>query len=99
MDKLGYHSQLARTLTQSGVVPWDPTPASIRSFTSDETIKHFCDHFFINPRSESEYQKQVIFRQRLMRVTYDAVIKDKLVIVYVLAAIFKVTKYIRIYSL
>ncbi|CAH0559464.1 unnamed protein product [Brassicogethes aeneus] len=91
MDRFGYQSHLARTLTQSGIVPWDPTPDSISSFTSEKMIKYFCDHFLKLKRKNFHLQEQKL-KQKLIKVTYDAVIKDKLIIIYVFATLFKMVE-------
>lgn len=87
VDKLGYHSQLAKTLTQSETVPWNPSSASIVSFTHDQAIKYFCDHFLTTDKLSPEELKLI---QVLTKVTYDAVVKDKLIIVPVISFLLKV---------
>ncbi|KAJ8932971.1 hypothetical protein NQ314_014302 [Rhamnusium bicolor] len=88
VDKFGYHSQLARTLTQSEVVPWDPSPSAIMSFTSDESIKLFCDHFLTIERSDMSPMEAKL-RQMLSKITYDAVVKDKLIVILVFTSLVK----------
>ncbi|XP_044258257.1 anaphase-promoting complex subunit 1 [Tribolium madens] len=92
-DKLGYHSQLAKTLTQSETVPWNPSPSSIVSFTHDQAIKYFCDHFLSTDKLNAEELK---LTRMLTKVTYDAVVKDKLVIVPVISFLLKVIRDMRL---
>ncbi|XP_063911869.1 anaphase-promoting complex subunit 1 isoform X2 [Zophobas morio] len=88
-DKLGYHSQLAKTLTQSEMVPWDPPASSIVSFTHDQAIKFFCDHFLAVDNEQSTAEELRV-RKILTKATYDAVVKDKLIIVPVISFLLKV---------
>ncbi|KAJ8917136.1 hypothetical protein NQ315_012628 [Exocentrus adspersus] len=88
VDKYGYHSQLARTLTQSEVVPWDPSPAAIMSFTSDESVKVFCDHFLTADVAVST-SLEAKLKQMLSKITYDAVVKDKLIVILVFTSLVK----------
>lgn len=89
MDKLGYHSQLAKTLTESEMVPWDPPSSSIVSFTHDKSIKVFCDHF-LNLENQQSTTEEMQIVQMLTKVTYDAVVRDKLIIVPVISFLLKV---------
>lgn len=91
VDKFGYRSQLARTLTHSKVVPWDPSPSSVIVFTSDKTIKLFCKNFLKNEKSNLNIT-EVKLKQALCRITYDAVVKDKLIVIVVFLSIYKVSK-------
>lgn len=91
VDKFGYHSQLARTLTQSEVVPWDPSPSAIMSFTSDESIKLFCDHFLATD-VPGLCMAEARLKQMLSKITYDAVIKDKLIVILIFTYLVKVSK-------
>lgn len=88
-DKFGYHSQLARTLTHSGVVPWDPSPNSVIHFTSDKSIKLFCKHFLVSEKVDYNNQEAKL-RQALTKITYDAVVKDKIIIIVVFMSLLKV---------
>ncbi|CAG9815252.1 unnamed protein product, partial [Phaedon cochleariae] len=90
-DKFGYRSQLARTLTHSEVVPWDPSAASIATFTSDKAIRLFCRNF-IKGGEEGKGEVSPLERrlkQALSKITYDAVVKDKLVVIVVFMALIK----------
>lgn len=88
-DKLGYHSELARTLTQSECVPWDPPAKAIISFTSESTLRNFCDNY-LTPGHRIGCHEEERLQQVLTRVTYDLVVKDKLVAIPIFAALFKV---------
>ncbi|XP_074033388.1 anaphase promoting complex subunit 1 isoform X2 [Leptinotarsa decemlineata] len=88
VDKFGYRSQLARTLTHSKVVPWDPSPTSITMFTSDKSIKLFCKHFLAGDNIELSPAEGRL-KQALLKVTYDAVVKDKLIVIVVFIAMFR----------
>lgn len=90
VDKFGYRSQLARTLTHSKVVPWDPSPSSVITFTSDKSIKLFCKHFLKTDKNDLS-ANEVKLKQGLCRVTYDAVVKDKLIVIVVFLSIIKVS--------
>lgn len=87
VDKLGYHSQLAKTLTESKIVPWDPPHSAINSFTHDFSIKYFCDSFLCPEKIANDEDKLTQF---LTKITYDAVIKDKLIMVPVVLFLIKV---------
>lgn len=89
IDKFGYRSQLARTLTHSKVIPWDPLPNSIILFTSDKTVKSFCTNFLMNEQKDLSLE-EVKLKQSLCRITYDAVVKDKLIVIVIFLAIVKV---------
>lgn len=89
-DKLGYHSELARTLTQSESVPWDPPAKAIVSFTSESTLRNFCDNY-LTPGNKKGTSDEERLQQILTRVTYDCVVKDKLVAIPIFAALFKVS--------
>ncbi|CAH1966637.1 unnamed protein product [Acanthoscelides obtectus] len=80
-DKFGYHSQLARTLTHSEVVPWNPSPNSIIYFTSDKSIKLFCKHLLLDHAGEILCENEQRLKRVLTKITYDAVVKDKLVVI------------------
>nr|CAH7720171.1 unnamed protein product [Callosobruchus chinensis] len=82
-DKFGYHSQLARTLTHSEVVPWNPSPNSIIYFTSDKSVKLFCKHLLLDHTGEILCENEERLRRCLTKVTYDAVVKDKLIVIAV----------------
>ncbi|XP_018321370.1 anaphase-promoting complex subunit 1 isoform X3 [Agrilus planipennis] len=88
-DKLGYQSELARTLTQSTVIPWDPPPKSIISFSSDSTVRHFTKHFLIS-KSSDKSEEEATFQQTLTRATYDFVIRDKLPALPILISLVKI---------
>lgn len=90
VDKLGYHSQLAKTLTESKVVPWDSPQSAINSFTHDSSIKYFCDSFLCPDKIDNDEDKLIQF---LTKITYDAVIKDKLIMVPVVTFLIKVFYY------
>lgn len=90
-DKLGYHSRLARTLTQSESIPWDPPSKAIISFTSESMLRNFCDNYLTcgkETASKSE-RKQL---QILTRITYECVIKDKLVAIPIFTALLKTVR-------
>ncbi|XP_050315622.1 anaphase-promoting complex subunit 1 [Anthonomus grandis grandis] len=87
-DKFGYHSELARTLTHSKVVPWDPPFSSIVNFTSEESIKKFCECVLNLDKSKASITEQRVV-QLLTRTTYDAVVKDKLMVIVVMIALVK----------
>lgn len=91
IDKFGYRSQLAKTLTHSNIVPWDPLPSSIIVFTSDKSIKLFCKHFLKNEKPNLSISEMQL-KQALCRITYDAVVKDKLIVIMVFLSIVKVSK-------
>ncbi|XP_066251923.1 anaphase-promoting complex subunit 1 [Euwallacea similis] len=87
-DKLGYHSDLARTLTHSKIVPWDPSSNAIVSFTSDEAIRKFCETVLnIDRTKASQFEQRIV--QILTRTVYDAVVKDKMMVVVVIVALLK----------
>ncbi|KAG5893112.1 hypothetical protein JTB14_019316 [Gonioctena quinquepunctata] len=88
VDKFGYHSQLARTLTHSEIVPWDPSPNSITMFTSDKPIKLFCKHFLASEKTNSSPLEGKL-KQALSKITYDAVVKDKLIVIIVFISLVK----------
>ncbi|XP_050510831.1 anaphase-promoting complex subunit 1 [Diabrotica virgifera virgifera] len=91
LDKFGYRSQLARTLTHSMVTPWDPSPTStITWFTSDKSIKLFCKHFLTTDKSTESSAVEARLRQALSKITYDAVVKDKLIVIVIFIALFKI---------
>ncbi|EEZ99272.2 anaphase-promoting complex subunit 1 [Tribolium castaneum] len=92
-DKLGYHSQLAKTLTQSETVPWNPSSSSILSFTHDQAIKYFCDHFLSTDKLSPQELK---LTRMLTKATYDAVVKDKLVVIPVISFLLKVVRDMRL---
>lgn len=94
LDKFGYHSQLARTLTHSTVVPWDPSPTSITLFTSDKCVKLFCKHFLTGDKSKETSTVEGRLKQCLSKITYDAVVKDKLIVIVVFIALVKVKHYV-----
>ncbi|XP_060532637.1 anaphase-promoting complex subunit 1 isoform X2 [Cylas formicarius] len=90
-DKLGYHSELARTLTHSALVPWDPSASSIVSFSSDYVVKNFCDAILASdPKRCGKSEERLA--QTLTRVTYEAVVKDKLMIVPIFGNLVKTVK-------
>lgn len=91
-DKLGYHSQLARTLTQSETIPWDPPSTAIVSFTSESTLRHFCDNY-LTPGVHGSSNIEARLQQMLTRVTYDCVIKEKLVVIPIITTLIKVSVY------
>lgn len=88
-DKLGYHSELARTLTESETIPWDPPAKAIVSFMSESTLRNFCDNY-LTPGSKSGGVEEQRLQKILTRVTYECVVKDKLVVIPIFAALFKV---------
>lgn len=88
-DKLGYRSQLARTLTQSDTVPWVPPAKSIVLFTSECTMRNFCDNYLI-PGEVKASPQELRLQQILTRVTYECVIKDKLPVIIIFATLLKV---------
>jgi anaphase-promoting complex subunit 1 len=97
VDKLGYHSQLAKTLTESEMVPWDPPSSSIVSFTHDKSIKVFCDHF-LNLENQQSTTEEMQIVQMLTKITYDAVVRDKLIIVPVISFLLKVVREMNLLS-
>ncbi|KAL3278076.1 hypothetical protein HHI36_013420 [Cryptolaemus montrouzieri] len=86
IDKFGYHSEFARTLTQSKVSPWNPSSYSIKNFSSNESVKHFCDNFLAYDGKEP---KENNIKKLFTKITYDAVVLDKLVALPAFAAIRK----------
>ncbi|XP_056632382.1 anaphase-promoting complex subunit 1 isoform X1 [Diorhabda sublineata] len=90
LDKFGYRSQLARTLTHSLVVPWDPSPSSITLFTSDKSVKLFCRYFLSSDNATESSLLEASLKQTLSKITYDAVVKDKLIVIVVYIALVKV---------
>lgn len=88
-DKLGYHSELARTLTQSESIPWDPPAKAIISFSSESTLRNFCDNYF-TPGNKTASREEERLQQILTRVTYDCVVKDKLVAIPIFTVLLKV---------
>ncbi|XP_017782212.1 PREDICTED: anaphase-promoting complex subunit 1 [Nicrophorus vespilloides] len=91
-DKLGFQSDLAHTLMKSKVVPWDPPPKAIESFSSDCVVKYFTDHF-LNVHKDREYShEEAKFKQNITRAAYDCVIKDKLSIMPVFVNLIKTVK-------
>ncbi|XP_044756444.1 anaphase-promoting complex subunit 1 isoform X2 [Coccinella septempunctata] len=85
-DKLDHHSQFARMLSQSNITPWNPSPYTIKNFTSNEGLKLFCVNF-LEPCDCSEGERQI--KNFLTRVTYEAAVRDKLVIIPAYTAIVK----------
>ncbi|KAF5273421.1 hypothetical protein FQA39_LY07438 [Lamprigera yunnana] len=95
-DKFGYRTELARTLTHSKTIPWNPPPKAITSFSSEATIKYFSDNF-LNPnlnydRSEEECK----FLKMLTRGTYECVVKDKETILPTLIALIKIVRGLKV---
>lgn len=88
-DKLGYHSEMARTLTESETIPWDPLAKAIVSFTSESTLRNFCDNY-LTPGSKTGGVGEQSLQKILTRVTYECVVKDKLVVIPIFAALCKV---------
>ncbi|KAK9884562.1 hypothetical protein WA026_007405 [Henosepilachna vigintioctopunctata] len=86
VDKFGYHSQFARTLTQSMVSPWNPSSSSIKNFTSNQSVKYFCDNFLSYDATEF---KECNLKKLFTKITYDAVVMDKLIVLPAFAAIRK----------
>ncbi|KAL1501054.1 hypothetical protein ABEB36_006453 [Hypothenemus hampei] len=88
-DKFGYHSDLARTLTHSNIVPWDPDFNSITNFTSNNSIRKFCETTLkmVNKAKASDFERRII--QLLTRATYDAVVKDKQMVIAVMTSLLK----------
>ncbi|CAG9853978.1 unnamed protein product [Phyllotreta striolata] len=89
LDKFGYRSQLARTLTHSAIVPWDPSPTSITLFTSDQCVKLFCEHFLGCDKSKETTALEARLKQCLTKITYDAVVHDKLIVIVVFISMLK----------
>ncbi|KAF7270472.1 hypothetical protein GWI33_016577 [Rhynchophorus ferrugineus] len=87
-DKFGYHSELARTLTQSKVVPWDPPSNSVINFTSDESVRNFCELILAVDKGKTSYMERKMV-QLMTRITYDAVVKDKVMMISIMAALLK----------
>ncbi|XP_030754835.1 anaphase-promoting complex subunit 1 [Sitophilus oryzae] len=87
-DKFGHHSDLARTLTQSKVIPWDPPSNSVISFTSDESVRNFCESVLNIDRTKASYMEKKMV-QLLTRMTYDAVVKDRVIIIDIMIALLK----------
>lgn len=88
-DKFGYRSQLARTLTQSEVIPWDPPAKTIISFSSESTLRHFCDNYLVSSDQISNMDETKL-RHVLARTTYDCVVKDKLVAIPIVSTLLQV---------
>lgn len=89
-DKFGYQSDLARTLTNSTTVPWDPSFHSIIHFSSDESVKQFCETVLHleNVKFSPSAQK---FVQLLTTSTYDAVVKDKHMVIAIIISLLQVS--------
>lgn len=87
-DKFGYISDLAHTISQSSSMPWDPPADAITTFTSDCTIKHFCDYYNTILKESNSLEEEL--RQMLTRVTYECVVKDKLFVLPIFASLLKV---------
>lgn len=90
-DKLGYQSELARTLTQSESVPWDPPAKAIIAFTSESTLKNFCENY-LAPGNVNVSDTEERLQQILTRITYDCVVKDKLIAIPIFANFLKVVR-------
>ncbi|ERL85403.1 hypothetical protein D910_02823 [Dendroctonus ponderosae] len=88
-DKFGYQSDLARTLTNSTIVPWDPSFSSIIQFSSDESVKQFCETVlhFENANANPSEQK---FVQLLTTSAYDAVVKDKHMVIAITISLLQI---------
>lgn len=91
-DKYGYRTDLAHTLTQSHIVPWDPSAKAIMSFSSDCTIRNFCD-YFLSDVCKAVDEIEVKMKQSLTKATYDSVIKDKLNVLPIFVSMLRVRFY------
>ncbi|GJQ69220.1 putative complex, subunit [Trypoxylus dichotomus] len=90
-DKHGYRTELAHTLTQSNTVPWDPSSKAILSFSSDCTIRNFCD-YFLSDLERPVDAAETKMKQNLTQIAYDCVIKDKLNVLPIFLSLVKVMK-------
>lgn len=76
-DKFGFRTQLARTLTHSKIMPWNPPASVITSFSSDAAVRNFTE-IFLTPEivaGSSPFETKLV--KLLTKVTYECVIKDK----------------------
>lgn len=71
------------------MVPWDPPFSSIINFTSDESIKKFCESVLNIDKTKASYFEQRVV-QLLTKATYEAVVKDKLMVIVVMVSLLKV---------
>ncbi|KAK5650992.1 hypothetical protein RI129_002021 [Pyrocoelia pectoralis] len=88
-DKFGFRTQLAKTLTQSETVPWNPPAKVITSFSSDTAMRLFCDNF-LNP--SSNYLSSTMeskFMKLLTKAAYECVIKDKEIILAIMMVLLR----------
>lgn len=89
-DKFGYRSQLSRTLTHSNIVPWNPPQKVIESFSSDNIVRYFSDHFLTFEPSTRSSKSELKLLKVLSRASYDCVIMDKLVLLPIFLSLAKV---------
>lgn len=92
-DKFGYRSQLAKTLTHSKTVPWDPPPKVITAFSSDCTVRHFTENFLTPDNNISSSTTETNLLKSLTKTTYDCVIRDKEAILSSFISLIKVNNH------
>lgn len=76
-------------------MPWDPDPKEIVSFTSDCTIRYFCEQYLCKLKNCNESEEKL--RKMLTGITYDCVVKDKLFLLPIIANLFKVLLILNFY--
>ena len=87
-DKNGYLMKCARTLNDSCIVPWNPPAKVITSFSSNKSVRNFCETFLKDiPASEFEMK----LKQILTNVIYDCVVHDKLNVFPIITSLIKVS--------
>ncbi|KAK4883598.1 hypothetical protein RN001_006917 [Aquatica leii] len=89
-DKFGYRTELARTLTHSKTIPWNPSPKAITSFSSNAVVRYFSDNF-LTPNLNcisSENERDIL--KKITKATYECVIKDKEIILSNVLALLKI---------
>uniref|UniRef100_A0A1Y1M734 Uncharacterized protein n=1 Tax=Photinus pyralis TaxID=7054 RepID=A0A1Y1M734_PHOPY len=87
-DKFGFRTQLAKTLTQSETVPWNPPAKVITSFSSDTAMRLFCENF-LSPSSYLTGTMESKFMKLLTKATYECVIKDKEIILAIVMVLLR----------
>ncbi|KAF5270424.1 hypothetical protein FQR65_LT05612 [Abscondita terminalis] len=91
-DKFGYRTELARTLTHSKTIPWNPPPKAITSFSSNAVVRYFSDNF-LNPNLNCDSgENESKFLKMITRATYECVIKDKETILSNIIALIKIVQ-------
>lgn len=86
-DKLGRRTKFTRMLSQSKMNPWNPSSHTIKNFTSNAGLKYFCTNF-LEPHDCSSAEEEI--KKLLTRVTYEAAVKDKLLLIPAYTSILKV---------